>query len=90
MSTENRNSASGLRVFYQDELDEGIRQMKLDGATLEDCVAELHILADWLHKQAEGLPAAWETLIDPRPVREQLKALEMFGTIDYDDDPASA
>jgi hypothetical protein len=40
-----------------------IRQMKIEGGTLEDCIAELRILADFLHSQADALTDAWPTLL---------------------------
>jgi hypothetical protein len=33
--TDNHNTAKALRVYYQDELEGAIKQMKLGGATLE-------------------------------------------------------
>ena len=40
-----------------------IRQMKIEGGTLEDCIAELNILADFLHSQANTLTDAWPDLL---------------------------
>ena len=64
MASESRITvAAAFRQYYQDELESMIRQMKIEGGTLEDCIAELNILADFLHSQADGLTDAWPTLL---------------------------
>jgi hypothetical protein len=40
-----------------------IRQMKIDGGTLEDCVAELRILADFVRSQADKVESEWPSLL---------------------------
>jgi hypothetical protein len=37
--------------------------MRLDGATLEDCETELHILADFMRAQGVGLRTAWPDMM---------------------------
>jgi hypothetical protein len=44
-----------------EELETMVRQMKIEGGTLEDCIAELRLLADFVHSQADGLRDAWPT-----------------------------
>jgi len=63
MANESRNTCVAFRKYYQEELESMIRQMKIGGGTLEDCIAELNILADFLHSQADALPDAWSTLL---------------------------
>lgn len=65
--TDNHNTAKALRVYYQDELEGAIKQMKLGGATLEQVVVELDVLAEWLRKQAAELPVRWGTLLTGTP-----------------------
>jgi hypothetical protein len=40
-----------------------IRQMKIEGGSLEDCTRELHLPADFVRAQAEGLGEAWPELL---------------------------
>ena len=40
-----------------------IRQMKIEGGSLEDCTRELHLLADFVLAQADGLREAWPELL---------------------------
>jgi hypothetical protein len=43
MPTGNRKTiAAALHVYQQEELEDMIRQMKIEGGTLDDCVAEMH------------------------------------------------
>ena len=44
MSSENRELIAGLRRYYEEEIEMMVRQMKIEGGTLFDCVAEL---VDW-------------------------------------------
>jgi hypothetical protein len=63
MSSENRNSIAGLRHYYQKELQPMIRQMKIEGGTLDDCITELSLLAEFVRSQADGLSDAWPSLL---------------------------
>ena len=64
MASETRITvAAAFRKYYQQEIESMIRQMKIEGATLDDCVAELNILADFIHSQADALTDAWPTLL---------------------------
>jgi hypothetical protein len=47
----------------EQEIESVVRQLRIDGATLEDCEAELHLLADFVRAQADGLRAAWPELM---------------------------
>jgi hypothetical protein len=40
-----------------------IRLMKIDGGTLDDCIAELNLLADFVRSQADSLKDVWPTLL---------------------------
>jgi hypothetical protein len=63
MAGEKRPMIAGLRKYYEEEIEGMVRQMKIDGGTLEDCVAELHLLADFVRSQADGLKALWPNLL---------------------------
>lgn len=63
MASESRNTAAALRKYFQEELESMIRQMKIEGGTLDDCIAELHILADFVRSQAATIKDAWPTLL---------------------------
>jgi hypothetical protein len=52
------------RVYYEEEIEGMIRRMKIEGGTLEDCTRELHLLADFVRAQADGLREAWPELLD--------------------------
>jgi hypothetical protein len=51
------------RVYYEEEIEGMIRRMKIEGSTLEDCTRELHLLADFVRAQADGLREAWPELL---------------------------
>ena len=40
-----------------------IRQIKIDGGELEDCVAELRLLAEFVRSQADSLKDRWPNLL---------------------------
>jgi hypothetical protein len=63
MASENRISVAGLRKYYQEEIETMIRLMKIEGGILEDCIAELNILADFVRSQADTLTDAWPNLL---------------------------
>jgi hypothetical protein len=63
MAMDTRQSAKAVRIFLQQGIDEGIMQMRLDGGTLEDCEAELHLLADSVRAQANSLRATWPDMM---------------------------
>jgi hypothetical protein len=55
--------AAAFRKYYQEEIESMIRQMKIEGGTRDDCIAELNILAGFIRSQADGLTDAWPTLL---------------------------
>ena|ERR1700694_4879819 len=55
--------AAGTRVYIEQEIESAVRQLRIDGATLEDCEAELHLLADFVRARADGLRVAWPELM---------------------------
>lgn len=61
---DTRRQAAAVRIYTEREIEESIRQMKLDGATLEDCEAELQVLSDFVRALADGLRAAWPDLLE--------------------------
>jgi hypothetical protein len=63
MTSESRIAVAAHRKYHQGELDTMIRQMKIEGGTVDDCIAELNILADFIHSQADALKDAWPTLL---------------------------
>jgi hypothetical protein len=64
MQSESRITvAAAFRKYYQEEIESMIRQMKIEGGTLDDCIAELNILANFIHSQADTLRDAWPTLL---------------------------
>jgi len=64
MASEGRITVvAAFRKYYQEEIESMIRQMKIEGGTLDDCIAELNILADFIHSQADELTDAWPTLL---------------------------
>jgi hypothetical protein len=48
MASEKRRYVSGLRKCYEDEIEGTIRQMKIEGGTVDDCIAELNLLAGFV------------------------------------------
>ena len=54
---------AGLRKYFEEEIEGMVRRMKVDGGVLDDCVAELHLLADFVRSQAVGLKDLWPTLM---------------------------
>ena len=63
MASESRILVSGFRKYYQEEIEAMIRMMKIEGGTLDDCIAELRILADFVRSQADSLTDAWPDLL---------------------------
>jgi hypothetical protein len=63
--------ASSVRQFMEEEIKGTVRQMRINGATLDDIEAELFILADSVRAQAEGLRAEW-----PDMMRDTIWGLE--------------
>lgn len=63
MTSERRITVATIRKYYQEEIETAIRQMKIRGGTLDDCIAELNILADFIRSQADALTDAWPTLL---------------------------
>ena len=55
MACESRITIAPFRRYYEGEIEAMIRQMKVEGGTLEDCIAELNILANFVRSQAEGV-----------------------------------
>lgn len=64
MASENRISVAGLRKYYGGEIEAMIRQIKIEGGTLNDCIAEVNLLADFVRSQANGLKDLWPTLLN--------------------------
>ena len=54
--------ARAHRIYYQNELDNMIRQMQIDGASVENCEAELRLLADFIRAKADLLKS--EAILD--------------------------
>ncbi len=63
MTMDSSQLTEALRVFYEEEIEGMIRQMKIEGGTLEDCTRQLHLLADFVRAQADGLAEAWQELL---------------------------
>jgi hypothetical protein len=63
MTNGSRKYLAGLRKYYQDEIETMIRQMKTEGGTLDDCLAELRLLAEFVHSQADTLKDGWPNLL---------------------------
>ena len=63
MASESRITVAAHRKYHQEEIETMIRQMKIDGGTLDDCIAELNILADFVRSQADALRDAWPDLL---------------------------
>jgi hypothetical protein len=63
MTMDSRELTEAHRVFYEEEIERMIRRMKIEGGTLEDCTRELHLLADFVRAQADGLAEAWSELL---------------------------
>jgi hypothetical protein len=63
MAGEKRPMIAGHRKYYEDEIEGMIRQMKIEGGTLDDCVTELRLLANFVRLQAEGLKDLWPNLL---------------------------
>jgi hypothetical protein len=59
-----RELTKAERVLYEEEIERMIRRMKIEGGTLEDCTREIHLLAEFVRAQANGLREAWPTLLD--------------------------
>jgi hypothetical protein len=51
------------RIYYQEEIESMIRLMKIEGGSLDDCEAELRLLADFVRFQADNLRDAWRDLL---------------------------
>ncbi len=64
MPGESRITVAALRNYYQEEIETAIRQMKIEGGTLDDCIAELKILADFVRSRADALGDAWPNLLN--------------------------
>ena len=56
-------SPTSQESHYEGEIEAMIRQIKIDGGTLDDCIAELRILADFVQSQADALTDAWPSLL---------------------------
>jgi hypothetical protein len=63
MTMDSRQLTEAHRVYYEEEIERMICRMKIEGGTLEDCTRELHLLADFVRAQAEGLAEAWPELL---------------------------
>ena len=63
MTMESRQLTEAHRVYYEEEIERMICRMKIEGGTLEDCTRELHLLADFVRAQADGLAGVWPELL---------------------------
>jgi hypothetical protein len=63
MANEKREYVAGYRKYYEDEIEAMIRLMKIEGGSLDDCIAELNLLADFVRSQTDGLKDVWPTLL---------------------------
>ncbi len=63
MASKSRITVAAFRKYYQEEIESMIRQIKIEGGTLDDCIAELNILADFIRSQADALTDVWPTLL---------------------------
>ena len=62
-ASESRKFVVGFRKYYEKEIEMMIRQMKIQGGTLDDCITELRILANFVRSQADALTDAWPDLL---------------------------
>ena len=62
MASDSRKYIAGIRKYYQQEIETMIRQMKIEGGTLDECVAELKLLAEFIRSQADVLEDGWANL----------------------------
>jgi hypothetical protein len=63
VTIETRRATAAMRSYMEKEIESSVRQMRIEGATLEDCEAELQLLADFVRGKADGLRAAWPELM---------------------------
>ena len=63
MTIDSRHLTEAHRVYYQEGIERMICQMKIEGGSLEDCTRELHLLADFVRAQADGLAGVWPELL---------------------------
>jgi hypothetical protein len=61
MTMDTRELTEAERVLYEEEIERMIRRMKIEGGNLEDCTRQLHLLADFVRAQADGLAEAWRS-----------------------------
>ena len=54
--------ARAFRIYCQGELESMVRQMRDEGASIEDCEAELRVLADFVQAKADSLKS--EAILD--------------------------
>lgn len=59
----NRTYVAAQCKYHQEEIETMIRQMKVERGTLDDCITELNILADFVRSQADALTDAWPNLL---------------------------
>ena len=76
MKMDSHQITAALRVYYEKEIEEMIRLMKIEGGSLQDCTRELHLLADFVRAQAEGLGTAWPELLRDTGYEERMKRVE--------------
>jgi len=62
MASDSRKYIAGIRKYYQQEIETMIRQMKIEGGTLDECMAELKLLAEFIRSQADVLEDGWANL----------------------------
>lgn len=60
---EGGQAVTAIRKFYEEEIESMIRQMKIEGGSLDECSRELRLLADFVRSKAEELQGQWPDLL---------------------------
>ena len=83
MAIGSRQYIAGLRKFHQEEIETIIRQMKIGGGTLDDCVDELNLLSEFVESQANTLKDRWPNLLQGTSHQSGGQGLvEVFAALD--------
>lgn len=72
---EGGQAVAAIRKFYEEEIESMIRQMKVEGGSLDECSRELRLLADFIRSKAEGLEDEWPDLLKDTIYEMQQNAL---------------
>ena len=86
MPNENRKFVVALRRYHEGEIEAMVRIMKIEGGTLEDCIAELRLLAEFICSQADGLTDAWPSLLKDTPCEDWERGQNKIGAADWEED----